>query len=430
MKTVLVAVFTLTLSCITHAQQLDEATRLMLLSKYEDAKKEIDKVLADPKTKESPEAYLLKANIYGEIFFDSLLRAKYPNAGDQAYNALTQYAGKDPSLKLFRAGNGMRPLSILYSVRFNEGRKLFSQSKWDEALKNFAVAEDLGDFIAKNGLGTSRQNIDTFAVIYAGYAAQNARNTERALYYYRKFAAEKIGGQEFIEVYRYLLNAAMSEKNADAFAKYLALVRTLYPAEKVLWNAYEFEYTSKTDGLVQMLGKYKTADKAGNLSATEYVSYAEYFAGVPAEELNKLASADRFGIKTMAAEAFGKAFTLEKKGLYAFNAGVLLYQQYSTLEDQLTAAGGADAQSRRKTIVEQQRPMVDKSVQWLEKAYQILKSKAGRDQVETSALSRSVDLLANLYLWKRDNVADKNAPAYKEFDAKYRQFDAEHGIYN
>ncbi|PZR25212.1 MAG: hypothetical protein DI535_18960 [Citrobacter freundii] len=233
------------LTNITTGQQLNEANRMLLLSKYEDAKREIDKVFADAKANDNPEALLLRVKIYAEIFYDSLLRAKYPDAGDESYRSLGKYIYKDPSLKSFFTGNGMRSLSIIYTEKFKEGYKLFTDGKWDAAFASFTVAEDLGDFIAKNGLGKNKQNIDTVAVVYAGFAAQNAKKTDRAMFYYRKFAAEKIGGQDYIDIYRYLLYTTMVEKEADDFKKYLALARNLYPKEEVLWNAYEAEYKKK-----------------------------------------------------------------------------------------------------------------------------------------------------------------------------------------
>lgn len=245
MKTFLVTLCFLMLMNVATGQQLDEANRMLLLSKYEDAKKEIDKVFADTKVADNAEALLLRTKIYAEIFYDSLLRVKYPDAGDESYRSLGKYVSKDPSLKSFLGGNGMRALSIIYSEKFNEGRKFFTDNKWDAALASFTVAEDLGDFIAKSGLGKSRQNIDTFTVVYAGFAAQNAKKTDRAMYYYKKFADEKIGGQAFIDIYRYLLYTTMVEKAADDFKKYLALARSLYPTDQVLWNSYEAEYAKK-----------------------------------------------------------------------------------------------------------------------------------------------------------------------------------------
>lgn len=431
MKNLLLAICILALGNATLAQALNEPSRLLLLSKYEEAKKEIDKIFTGAKANEDPEALLLKSKIYAEVYFDSLLRTKYPESGDQTHRAIKQYALREPSLKAFRESNGMRAVSIIYSTKFNEGRKLFAASKWNEALQNFTVAEDLGDFISKNGLGRSRQNIDTVTVLYAGYAAQNAQNTERAVFYYKKLAAEKIGGTNFIEVYRYLLNQSLLNKNSTEFNQYLALVRALYPDQLSLWSAYEIEYMSKTGSVTQMLTKYKTDDANGKLSPSDYAAYAEYFNNIPPEEIKKAGTAEKLNVKTLASQAFGKAFEKDRNSLYAFNAGVLLYQQYAELKDQVVALRGTDAEvkAKRAPLERQQRQYADMSAEWLEKAYTVLKAKSKMDTVELSCLSKSVNFLADIYEWKRDQARGKNTEEYNRYDAKYRQFNAETGMY-
>ncbi|WP_096510936.1 hypothetical protein [Filimonas lacunae] len=431
MKNLLLAVSMMIAGKAVVAQKLDEPNKLLLLSKYEDAKKEIDKTFTDPKASENPEALLLKSKIYAELYLDSALRAKYPDAGDQTYDALKKYIAKDATLKSLKENNGMRAVSIIYSTKFNEGRKYFTESKWEDALNSFVIAEDMGDFISKNGLGNNKQNIDTFTVVYAGYAAQNAKNTEKAMHYYTKFAAEKIGGKDFVEIYRYILNVELDTKNATEFGKYLALAKQLYPNESTLWNAYEMEFMTKNAGLSQMLAKYKEADPSGKLTSKDYVTYAEYFANVPKEELSKLDSAEQFNVKSLASEAFGKAFNGEQNGVYAFNSGVLLYQQFNTMEDAFLALRGEGAalKAKRDTVQKQQTALADKSIEWMEKAYNILKAKTDRERVETSCLSKSVDFLANLYQWKRDKARGKNVQDYDKFDAKYKQYDSEHGMY-
>lgn len=432
MKNLLLAVCMMVAGQAVVAQKLDEPNKLLLLGKYEEAKKEIDKTFTDPKASDNPEALLLKSKIYAELYLDTSLKAKYPEAGDQSYDALKKYIGKDASLKSLKENNGMRAVSIIYSNKFNEGRKAFGESKWDEALKDFTVAEDMGDFISKNGLGNNKQNIDTFTVVYAGYAAQNAKNTDRALYYYKKFAAEKIGGKDFVEIYRYILNAQLDAKNGEEFSKYLALAKQLYPNESTMWNAYEMEFMTQNAGVEKMLAKYKELDPAGKLSAKEYVTYAEYFANVPKDELSKMDSTQQSNLKTIASDAFGKAFAADQNGVYAFNAGVLLYQQFNSLEDQYQALFGQSAalKVKRDSVLKQQIVIADQAIDYMEKSYNILKAKSPREKVETSCLSKSVDFLANLYSWKRDKARGKNPQDYDKYDAKFKQYDAEHGMYS
>lgn len=428
MKKLLIAASILVASQAVNAQKLDGVNKYFLLSKYDEAKTELDKVWADPKAEENPKALLLKTKVYAELYLDSALRTKYPDAGKVAYETLVKYIAKDTSLKDLKEDNGMRAVSIIYSNNFNEGRKAFSESKWNDALAHFTVAEEMGDFISKKNLGNNKQNIDTFTVVYAGYAAQNAKNVDRALYYYKKFAAEKIGGKDFVEIYRFILNDALEQKKEADFKKYLALAKELYPSESTLWSAYEMEYMTKNASIKEMLEKYKQEDPAGSLTGKQYASYGEMFANASKEEFDSTAL---FNIKTTASEAFMKAFKADQNGVYAFNSGVILYQQFNLLEDKFYALRGADAslKAKRDEVEKQEKQLVDAAIERLEQAYTILKAKTDRDKVETSCLSKSVDFLANLYQWKRDKARGKNVQDYDKFDAKFKQYDAEHGQY-
>jgi hypothetical protein len=426
MKKLLIAACIMIAGHTAMAQKLDGVNKFFLLNKYEDAKKEIDKVWADPKADENPEALLLKTRIYSELYLDTALKVKYPEAGKEAYKSLVKYIAKDTSLKLLKENNGMRAVSILYSNNFNEGRKSFSESKWTDAYNSFVIAEEMGDFISKRNLGNNKQNIDTFTVVYAGYAAQNAKNTERALHYYKKFAAEKIGGKDFVEIYRYILNDALDQKKEEDFRKYLALAKQLYPTETSLWSAYDMEYMTKNASIKEMVEKYKKEDPSGTLTGKQYASYGEIFANASKDQLDSI---ELFNVKTMSSDAFGKAFKAEQNGVYAFNAGVILYQQFNVLEDKFYALRGADAglKAKREEVEKQEKILADQSINFMEQAYTILKAKTDREKVETSCLAKSVDFLANLYQWKRDKARGKNVADYDKFDAKYKQYDAEHG---
>ncbi len=65
-------------------------------AKLEDAKAQLDKVLADPKADGKAETYLLKTEVYGTIAGNEALKAKYPNADAEAFQALKKYLELEP----------------------------------------------------------------------------------------------------------------------------------------------------------------------------------------------------------------------------------------------------------------------------------------------------------------------------------------------
>src|SRR3954453_9236996 len=138
------------------------------LKKYEDAKNELDKLSNDAKAKDKPETYLWKSAVYGQLFSDSTLAAKYPDAAQQAMVAFNTYQQNDPSLKLLKEGNtsaAINGIAWMYSTSFNNGKKYFTQSKWSEAFQEFSRATALSEFINKNGFNSNKSLIDTFTVL-------------------------------------------------------------------------------------------------------------------------------------------------------------------------------------------------------------------------------------------------------------------------
>ena len=73
--------------------------------------------------------------------------------------------------------------------------------------------------------------------------------------------------------------------------------------------------------------------------------------------------------------------------------------------------------------------MAVKSIEWLEKAYTILKSKNIRAKIESNSLNLMVDCLATLYEWKRGKTASISQSDYKLFYEKYKYYTSEKNKY-
>ena len=64
------------------------------------------------------------------------------------------------------------------------------------------------------------------------------------------------------------------------------------------------------------------------------------------------------------------------------------------------------------------------------KGYDVLKAKTNREKIEANSLNHSVDYLANLYRWKRDQTkGTATAKIMISMMLKFRQYDAEHDKY-
>lgn len=430
MKKNILLVLLSAITCITFAQDYTKVTTMYALKKWEDAKKEVDKLATDPKAQDKPETLVWKANVYAELYADSSLTAKYPDAGNQAYQTLQAYIQKEPSLKTLKE-NGLRVLGILYGNAFNEGKKYFGESKWPESFTAFKKAEEMSEFIMKNNLGSGAQGIDTFTVLYTGFAAQNSNKPAEAVVYYEKLADKKVSGPDFKDVYRYMLQYYSDQKNTEKFNKYLPVAKELYPTESAVWSQAEMTNMSANSSLTDIQAKYKQDDATGKLTEDQYISYAESFAGLTKGKDTKLDSTQQVEIKFSGADAYKKAFALKNNGLYAYNAGVLYYAVYDQLSERSFNLRGTSAalKTQRDEVSKQMSPLADSAINWLEQAYNVLKAKTPREKTESLSLNRTVDYLAILYGWKRDKAKGVNPKDVDAFDVKYQLYDNEHDKY-
>ncbi len=430
-KIILFSLFAL-MAIIGFSQDYSKVQLSTLQGKFEDAKKEIDKLIADPKANDKAETWFWKLSVYAELFADSNLYKKYPDADRQALDAFNQYNQKDNTIKELK--DNPRPVGLLYSQSFNLGRDYFSKSQWEQSFGYFKTAADLSEYVSKNELRSDKKTtIDTFTILYTSYAAQNANKPDEAAKYYSKLADQKIGGKDFEDLYKFILDYYSKHSNPDAFNKYLATAKELYTADGAIWSQLEMNEMTANASLDELMTKYNAADAAGKLNENAYIGYAEAFASPDKAQQSKLDSAKQVELKLAAADAFKKAFALNNSnGIYAFNAGVLYYNIYSVLDERYYDLRGesADLKAKRDEVGIQEKDYADKAIEWLEKGYTILKAKTPRERSENSSLNRAVDYLAKVYAWKRDKSKGVDPKSYDMYDAKMNQYDKEHDTYH
>jgi hypothetical protein len=438
MKKVFLSLLLVSSIYMSFAQNYNGVKLNLTLGKVEEAKKEMDKVIADPKAKDKVETDFWAFAVNGSVYGDSVLKQKYPGSEKLALESLTKYAAKEPDLKKLKTDEeykdfGLRALSNLYGQSFNEGRAAFQSKDWANSFNSFAFCQQVSEFIGKNTLTTNgKYTIDTTVVLYAAYAAQNAGKPADAAVRYKSLADWKINDTAFQDIYKFILDYDTKQKDEASFKKYLAVAKEVFPADAPVWNQFEMNYMSSNAGINDIVTKYKSEDAAGKLNEDGYITYAESFATPDKTQADQLDSTQKVELKMTASDAFQKAYNLNNKaGIYAFNAGVLYYSIFGELDDRFYNYRGESAalKAKREEILKQQFDIATKAIEWLEKGYTALKAKEPREKSESQSLNRSVDYLANLYLWKRDRSKIVDPKSYDALDAKYKLFDSEHDKY-
>lgn len=422
----------------------DDIVKLLVQKKYTDAKDLIDKVLANPKEQDNKEALTYKAVIYSSLASDSAEAGNFPDALQTSASALEQLQQSTDTTefnKLMREDQGINAVSIVYSKSFNAGLNQFKESKWDDAYKNFYSAYKWADYITKNGFSQNpdRSAIDTFTVLYTGFAAQNASGynqenggsfdnpamADSAMAMYQKLTDRNIATKDMAAMYQFMIQYYQVKKDKENADKFLALAKKNYPDKNELWGQIETQAMLAGGSVTDIISNYKQKDASGQMTEAQYIEIAQTLAN--AEKSTK-DTAEVAAAKAASIDAYTKAFNLSQNGIYAFNVGILNYQKFSELDDEYYANKGeaAEKKAKRNAIEKEQGPVADSAITWLEKSFEILSNKQDRDKNELVSLNRSVDIIANLYNWKMNKARGHDTKAYDKYNALFQKFDGLH----
>ena len=393
-------------------------------AKLEDAKAQLDKVLADPKAEGKAETYALKTEILGTIAGNEALKAKYPTADVDALTALKKYLELDPTEAKIKEDH-YAGVNNAYSSLFSSGVKYYNQKNWDSAYLKFKDVVELGDILTARKWTTSA--FDTTSYLYAGVTAQNAKKSEEAAKYYGKIAERKIAGKDYEGIYDFLTKYYLNSNNQPQFTKYLALAKAAYPANTT-WNDLEFANTSDNAPLEDMIKKFNSADAAKTIDAKGYLDYGDYF--INNKKIKDLDPSKRSDYTAKAFYSFSRAADLDTaNGLSSYNAGIAAYTLFEDASDSARKIKGVTAaiKSKRAAADKAADSAADNSIVWLEKSFNTLSSKATRTNTEKNVVGKSADILYNLYTYKRERTKALNPKNYDKYDAKVKYYDNMHG---
>ena len=393
-------------------------------SKLEQAKAELDKVVADPKAANNAETYLLKTEVLGTISGNEALKAKYPTADAEAFQSLKKYLELEPTEAKLKEDR-YAGVNNAYSSLFSDGVKHYNQKNWDSAYAKFKDVAELGDIMTSRKWTTSA--FDTTSYLYAGVTAQNAKKNDEAVKYYSKIADRKIAGKDYEGIYDFITKYYLNNNNQAEFKKYLALAKATYPSN-TLWNDLEFANTTDNAPLEEMVKKYEDADASKSLDAKSYLDYGDYF--INNKKIKDLDPSQKAQYTERAFNAFSKAADLDTaNGISSYNAGIAAYTLFEDASDSARKIKGVTAaiKSKRAAADKQADSAAVRSITWLEKSYNSLANKSTRTNTEKNVVGKSADLLYNLYTYQRDRTKVLNPKNYDKYDAKAKYYDSMHG---
>jgi len=229
-KSIFIAAILAISSFIAGAQTVDDA--LKQLGKNNDkAKEAIDKLTADPNSKNA-EAWYVKAQIYNALATDDKFKTSVPDAYEQAFEAFKKAYDIEP--------NNKRMLLDLYKTGFvayegvaNRAAAAYQANNMAAAFEAYKRALEYGDYLKAKNLsysGYSVPKLDTGMVFMAGYTAMKLEKNDDALKYFGQIADAKIGKEaDYIIPYQFLSYQYKAKKDEANFKKYTDLGRQVYP---------------------------------------------------------------------------------------------------------------------------------------------------------------------------------------------------------
>jgi hypothetical protein len=425
MKKILVVSLLIASALGSFAQSTNKAKELLKSKKVQEAKTEIDKVLASEKGAKDPEAWFTKAKIYNEIASDSTQKSGATEARNEAFEALKKYTQIDDKKMLSSTMENHKTMIDLYQGYFKTGAAFYNSNNFADAFTNFKKSLEVGSFINEKGVANIK--LDTLVTLYTGISAEKLNQKDTAAVYYAKLADAKVSGDNMVEIYKWLADYYRQKKDNATASKYIESGKALYPKD-TFWDSFELEVAGESGNRQDLLTKYEA------IVAKDPNNYLYVFNyGV---ELYKDGYKDTISLRPANSEQMiDKAAANMKKvielkpdfpqadlvlGQILFNKGVDISKKMKAIKLPASGKMKPEDQKMKDDLKTQMLAKFDEAVPYFEKVEQLLGSKGKLKMEEKSNLKDTYDLLINIYEQKgsKDKV--------KDYEDKFNNVDKAH----
>lgn len=411
---------------ILKAQRYDGIKNNILFGKYDDAKKELDKGMENPKFIAKPEAYVLKATLYSAMASDPKYAAQADQLTEEAYAAFNKYREMDPDGKLLEDIPYKNAPGYLHATYFNSGYKDYQDKKWADGLPKFEKVVGLADYmIAKNMFNAP---VDTNALILAGIMAENNNAPDLAAKYYGRLADIKLGGQGFEDIYKYLVRYNFQKKDMAGFEKYKALGAELYPESEF----FKYDKTDFAVGLEETLdAKIKALERvlAGdpNNYKTSLLLGQLLYDTLYSDKEGAVKPANAAELETKMIAVFKKAAELDANevlpnlylGEYYINQAAALSEKKDALAAEIKkntkpgAKPSAENVAKRDALDKEFDEAYENARVYYEKAGELFGKKSNLTGPEKQQYKNVAGYLGDIYTYKKEKAKGKPAEVAK-----------------
>jgi hypothetical protein len=393
------------------SQSIDDVKKYAILQKWDDAKTNVDKFLSVEKNAKNAEGWYYKGYIYSEL-------AKLPNyAGTdtrmQAFEAFKKYQELDPKNAMMKDNENVEFFG-LYNAYFDEAVAKYNDKKYGDAFTDFKNALEVESYIKSKNYsykGYSFPALDTQLTQNTALAAYLNKDSANAAVYYQKLADAKVGGENFVDIYQYLIEYFDKKGDVANRDKYFTLAKELYPKNQN-WEDYDWKFAGDDpQKKEQVLAKYPN-------------SYALYY-NYAAELFNELYTSDKkpddYSARQDKLESITqKAIDIDKTRP---EANLLmarhLYNKVYDLEDAYSAIKGTkpDDVKKKNDIMGQINSNYDNMLKYANATYDIYDGMSTLKSYEKGNFKVAVNLILGYWEYKKD------AAKVKQYQDKMKTLD-------
>ncbi len=363
------------------------------------AKTAIDKVLADPKTANLPEAWYWKGGVYNSLASNPELKKACTDCRMDAFEALKKYQQLDSSNKEMKDDKNAF-LFDMYGKYFDDAIACFGTNDYAGALINFKNALIVKEYVYGKGFesqtGFKFPALDTSLILNCAIAARNDKKDDLAMPYYQILADANVAEDKFLEVYEILADYYAEKKDMPAFESAIEKGRAIFPKEEY-WEAKDLETQIKGvekpqlfDVYEKMVGKYPASYDVMHYYSVELFRYiySDDAKGVNLESY-----------KTKLKLVMQKALEIQSSAEMNYLAATYYYNNWYDTDQEAKLIKGTkpDDVKKKKDLIDASKKDLDASIPLAEKVIELISKLEKMKPLEKSNLKQSYGILADAY---------------------------------
>ena len=240
-------------------QSLEDINKYMLLNQNKKAKEMVDNFLAQPKNAGKADAWFYKGRIYNAASKDSgTSAADAMKLKLEAFEAFKKYQSLDPKDLSFKNENYVSYFD-LYNGFFDIGAKQYNIKNYQGAFEGFKNALMIEEFVRSKNYeynGYKFPQLDTSLIQNTAMSASQAKDEPTAISYYRKLIDAGVSGEQFLNIYEYVAEYYLKNKDEANLNAILEKGRAIYPKEDY-WTEVEVDAVSKSGNKEALYAKYE-----------------------------------------------------------------------------------------------------------------------------------------------------------------------------